>query len=74
MLYGNYCSIFIENLPQKFSPCTVLTVIFTIDTVKITVHTVKCTWAHFSYLNVTSNYSNAGFCVYGLGYGNPIEF
>ena len=23
MMYGNYCYIFIENLPQKFSPCTV---------------------------------------------------
>ena len=22
MLYGNYCYIFIENFPQKFSPCT----------------------------------------------------
>ena len=21
MLYGNYCCIFIENFPQKFSPC-----------------------------------------------------
>ena len=21
MLYGNYCYIFIENFPQKFSPC-----------------------------------------------------
>ena len=22
MLYGNYCYIFIENFPQKFSPCS----------------------------------------------------
>ena len=22
MLYGSYCYIFIENFPQKFSPCT----------------------------------------------------
>ena len=21
LLYGNYCYIFIENFPQKFSPC-----------------------------------------------------
>ena len=21
MMYGNYCHIFIENFPQKFSPC-----------------------------------------------------
>ena len=21
MLYGNYCYIFIENFPKKFSPC-----------------------------------------------------
>ena len=24
MLYGNYCYIFIENFPQKFSPCTII--------------------------------------------------
>ena len=23
ILYGNYCYIFIENFPQKFSPCTI---------------------------------------------------
>ena len=23
MLYGNYCYIFIENFPQKFSPCSI---------------------------------------------------
>ena len=23
ILYGNYCYIFIENLPQKFSPCSI---------------------------------------------------
>ena len=23
MLYGNYCYIFIENFPQKFSSCSV---------------------------------------------------
>ena len=22
MLYGNYCYIFIENIPKKFSPCS----------------------------------------------------
>ena len=22
MLYGNYCYIFMENFPRKFSPCT----------------------------------------------------
>ena len=25
MLYGNYCYIFIENFPQKFSPCRMMT-------------------------------------------------
>ena len=24
MLYGNYCYIIIENLPQKFSPCSLV--------------------------------------------------
>ena len=23
MLYGNYCYLFIENFPQKVSPCTI---------------------------------------------------
>ena len=26
MLYGNYCYIFIENFPQKFSPCSLATI------------------------------------------------
>ena len=29
MLYGNYCYIFIENFPQKFSPCSVYSRIVT---------------------------------------------
>ena len=27
-LYGNYCYIFIENFPQKFSPCTIFAIQF----------------------------------------------
>ena len=27
MLYGNYCYIFVENFPQKFSPCTPLLIL-----------------------------------------------
>ena len=31
MLYDNYCYIFIENFPQKFSPCNMYRGIFQMD-------------------------------------------
>ena len=42
----------------------VWTEIFATDTVKITVHTVKCTGAQSKFSSATSNSSNAVFCVY----------
>ena len=51
----------LNNYTGSTPKITVWTVIFATDTVKITVHTVKCTGAHRHFSSVTSNYSNAVF-------------
>ena len=56
MLYGNYCYIFIENFPQKFSPCRLITILFSIFLhvrfflIDYTLFKTPFLFTHFSFL------------------------